>query len=136
MTASMKRRYETLSLLRWVARISSLISILVLVMFFVGEGFDPGRVSGRQWLGLLFFPVGLITGFIIGWKYEIIGGAVSVLSLLAFYFIYGLLISGRLPRGWAFAVFALPAILFLFAGIFAETAIGRGKAAETGEQAT
>lgn len=125
MKPSAKTRFDLLTKLRWVARISSLISILILFMFFVGEGFQFEKVAAKQWVALAFFPGGLITGFIVGWKNELLGGSISVVSLLCFYLVYGFLISGSVPRGYAFAVLALPAIIFLFTGFYAETAIGK-----------
>lgn len=124
MTGTAKRRFEVLKIFRWVARISSLISILMLLMFMAGEGFDIGRISAEQWVGFLFFPIGLVAGFIVGWKREFLGGAIAVLSLLGFYLIYGLWISGTMPRGLSFLVFSLPGFLFLACGIYAYFAIG------------
>jgi hypothetical protein len=37
----------------------------------------------------------------------------TTLSLLAFYLIYGLLLSGKLANGWAFVSFSAPGFLFL-----------------------
>lgn len=102
--------------LRWFARICSIASIALILLFFMGEGFDPSRVSFKEWVGLLFFPVGVIAGMIIAWRNEGIGGAISVLSLLGFYLIYGLLLKSRLWQGEAFIVFAFPGILFLLYG--------------------
>jgi len=109
-----QRIYESTALfyLRWTARILSLASISLLFFFFVGEGFDPTRVDPKEWAGLLFFPLGLIIGLLIGWKNEGLGGIISTLSLLAFYFVYGFLLSGRIWQGWTFLVFAVPGFLF------------------------
>lgn len=123
MSISIKRRFKVLMVLRWLARLLGVLSIIVLVLFLTGEGFAASRISFEQWIGFLFFPFGVVAGFIVGWKKEILGGFISLLSLFCFYVIYGLLISGRLPAGWGFAILTLPAAFYLAAGIYAEIAI-------------
>lgn len=118
MTDILTKRYHRLKWLRRAARLTSLLSIAGLLMFAIGEGFDTGRLAPAEWAGFLFFPVGLIAGLIIGWKSELAGGLIALISLLGFYLIYGLLLSGSLPSGPAFLVFALPAFLFLAAGCY------------------
>lgn len=109
-----QRKYETNGLfyLRWTARILSIASISLLFFFLIGEGFEFSKVELKEWLGLLFFPLGLVIGLLMSWKNEGLGAVVSLVSLLAFYLIYGLLIYGRIWQGWAFLVFAIPSFLF------------------------
>ena len=109
-----QRNYETNSLfyLRWTARILSLATISLLFFFLIGEGFEFNKVGFKEWLGLLFFPLGLVIGLLMSWKNEGLGAVVSLASLFAFYLVYGLLLSGRLWQGWAFIAFAIPGFLF------------------------
>lgn len=109
-----QRNYETNGLfyLRWIARILSLATISLLFFFLIGEGFEFSKVEAKDWLGLLFFPLGLIAGLLMSWKNEGLGAVISLISLFAFYFIYGLLLYGKIWQGWAFIVFAVPAFLF------------------------
>ncbi|NNE99502.1 MAG: hypothetical protein HKN25_10835 [Pyrinomonadaceae bacterium] len=125
MKSSIGKRYEVFKYLRLIARISSLVSIAVLLMFVFGEEFDVSKVTPAQWIGFLFFPVGLVLGFAVSWRWDAIGAAISILSILGFYLIYGLLISGRFPSGYGFIVFAIPAFLFLASGLYAYYAIGK-----------
>ena len=56
---------------------------------------------------------------LISWRRELEGSLLSLASLAGFYLVYGLVLTGRLPGGWAFLVFTAPAFLFLaswFAG--------------------
>ena len=102
--------------LAWTARALSLVSAGLLLLFFIGEGFDPSRVAPRDWAGLLFFPLGVVAGMAVGWWREGVGGAVSVVSLLAFY-AWHILVDGGPPNGVAFVAFTLPGFMFLLYGL-------------------
>lgn len=97
---------------RWAARIWAVASIGLIVAFLVGEGFHPSRIQAREWLGLVFFPVGICVGMILAWWREGLGGGLTVGSLVVFYLIHPTT-AGTFPRGWAFLVFAAPGFLFL-----------------------
>jgi len=101
-----------LFILRWLARASSVLSIGVLLLFLIGEGFDPSDVTLRQWVGLLLFPCAVVAGMVVAWRNEGPGGAITVAGLLAFY-LYSLILNGGLPRGSAFMLLSAPGFLFL-----------------------
>ena len=106
--------------LRWTARVWSVISISLILLFFVGEGFSPAQVAPKEWVGLVFFPVGVVVGMLVAWRKESWGGGITVLSLFAFYGVYGYWLSGAFPRGWAFVVFSAPGILFLVTALLSQ----------------
>ena len=95
-----------------LARVGSIASITLLVSLFMGEALHPAEISPNEWAGLLFFPIGVMIGMIVAWWKEGLGAAVTVLSLLAFYLVYGYILSNHIG-GWAFIVFASPGFLFL-----------------------
>lgn len=99
-------------LLRWIARIGSLVSAAILMAFIFGG--NERLPNLQEWMGLIFFPGGVLLGMALGWKNELIGGVVTVLSLLAFYATQ-MLHAGNLPSGPWFLIFASPGILFLIA---------------------
>ncbi|MEW6131220.1 MAG: hypothetical protein AB1757_29595 [Acidobacteriota bacterium] len=99
--------------LRWTARIWSVMSVVLLFLFFIGEGIQPAKITPKEWVGLLFFPVGVVIGLMIAWRREGLGGLITVSSLAAFYFIYEWLLSGSFPKGWAFLMFAAPGFIYL-----------------------
>ena len=106
-----------LSALLWTARALSVVSVVILLLFLLGEdGLDPSKVRPREWAGLLFFPFGVMVGMVVAWWRERLGGAVCVGSLLAFYF-WHLLTAGGPPKGLAFLAFSLPGFLFLLYGL-------------------
>jgi len=104
----------TVGLIRWTARLLSIISTTLLLLFLFGgrEQFEPAKIAAREWFGLLLFPFGVMIGFAVAWWKEGLGGGITVTSVLAFYLIYGWLLRGVTLGGW-FLVFAFPALLFL-----------------------
>lgn len=114
-----KRENEETALfvIRWAARLLGLMVLFLLFLFYMSEGGPTSDVTWHELVGLIFFPVGLGLGFIVGWKHELAGGLISVLSVAGFYVIYGLLLSGSIRQGWWFLVFALPGFLYLLYGL-------------------
>ena len=108
---------------RWTARLLSLLSIGVLLLFMIGEGFNPLHLAPREFLLCVFFPIGVLLGMGLAWRWEALGGALTILSVAAFYGIHWLG-SGRFPSGVFFALFASPGLFFLLAAF-----TGRRKAA-------
>jgi hypothetical protein len=103
---------------RWLARVTSLVSAGLLLLFIIGEGGSgPNPITAREWIGLLFFPFGVVVGMLIAWRREVLGSLVSIGSLACFYIVYGLVLAHRLQLGSAFALFTAPAFLFLLSGL-------------------
>jgi hypothetical protein len=98
--------------MRWIARIWSIASIVLVLAFIIGEGINPSGLN--EGLGLVFFPFGICLGMILAWWREGLGGVITIGSLLVFYVIH-VATAGALPRGWAFLLFAAPGFLFLLA---------------------
>jgi len=101
-----------LAVVELLARVGSIASITLLILLFMGEAFRPAEISPNEWAGLLFFPIGVMIGMIVAWWKEGLGAALTVLSLLAFYLVYGYVLRNHIG-GWAFIVFASPGFLFL-----------------------
>lgn len=106
--------------LRWAARLTSLSSLGMLSLFL--QDFNPAKVRPTEWIGLAFFPFGLMIGMILGWKWPGVGALVGIGSLAAFYLVYGLFFAARFPAGPYFALFAFPALLFALEAWFTKTA--------------
>jgi len=102
-------------LFRWSARLLSIASTALLLLFVFGEKFEVSKVTGRQWLAFVFFPLGIVVGFAVAWWKEGLGGGITLVSLLIFYLVFVLLLGGNIARGAWFLVFALPGFLFLAA---------------------
>ena len=125
MDSETRKKLKFIDAFRWIARGLSVLSVLMLLMFLFGQYFDPAHVLPKQWVGMLFFPLGVVIGFFISWRFELVGGLISIASLIGFYLIYGLILSGRLPQGWAFLIFTIPAFLFIACELLARSALGK-----------
>lgn len=98
--------------LRWMARTGSLLSVGLILLFFIEGEFHPTQIALKEWIGLIFFPLGVVTGLIVAWWKTGLGVGITLVSLLAFYGVYGFLFGNHLG-GWAFMGFAAPSFLFL-----------------------
>lgn len=101
-----------LALIELMARVGSVASITLLLVLFAGEGFHPAHVTAKQWVGLFFFPFGVIAGMVVAWWKEGLGAAITLGSLLGLYLVYGYFMRYHIA-GWAFIVFASPGFFFL-----------------------
>jgi hypothetical protein len=98
------------TLCRWTARILGVLLLSVVVLLAIGEGMpNPLTQPGRVQVGFLALAL-LLVGILVGWRWELAGGLMS----LAGWFIFVFAVCG-LPRGinpFMFAL-ALPGALYL-----------------------
>jgi hypothetical protein len=110
---------KTVRVVRWIARISAGIMAALILLIFVGEafadGFEPIRNLTVREIGMMmaFFAVWL--GLLLGWKWDLYGGLLTICGVVAFYLL-DYLFSGTLPRGPFFLIFATPSLLFTYCG--------------------
>lgn len=103
------------TLVRWAARIWSLLSIAFLLLILFGEGLgNLAAITATEWLLLLFFPFGVLLGLILAWRWEMLGGGITMASLFLFY-TAEFAISGSLADGPWFLLVAFPGLLFMIA---------------------
>ena len=108
----LKSQQKITSIIRWTARILSVVSIGLVLLFMVGEGFDYTRIKPNEWVLFIFFPFGISIGMLLSWWQEGIGGIITAGCLLMFYVVH-FVIAGKIPHGLAFLVFTIPGFLFL-----------------------
>ena len=109
-------------IIRWIARVWSLASLGILFFFLGGEEFDPAQVTAPEWASLIFFPTGVTFGLVMAWRRETLGGAITVVSLAAFYVLNGFLGHVMSP-GWAFVALVVAGFLFLLSGTLKRRAL-------------
>ncbi len=105
--------------LRWTARALALLHLgLVLIMVVglaVAGRFHPLRVSGVGPVQMMFFWAACV-GMAAAWRWEVIGGAISLGGVLLF-FAAELAVKGGLPQGPLLYLMVLPGILFLLSSL-------------------
>jgi hypothetical protein len=115
--------------IRWMARTWSIASVGFILLMFIGsglaEGFNPAQFTLRDWVGLFFFPFGVCLGMIVAWRWEGLGGGITVGSLPAFYATMRVT-SGQFPRGPWFALVAAPGALFLVCWLLSARSLAYG----------
>ncbi|MFC1632628.1 hypothetical protein ACFL1U_00590 [Patescibacteria group bacterium] len=117
-TKKLNEKNIIVTVLRWIARIWTVASLLFLAVMLVGEVWNAISVgvatwpTVSEWIGMLFFPIGIIVGLIFVWKKEFLGSIITLGSFVIFY-VYMFILRGMLPRGPYFALVALPGLLFL-----------------------
>lgn len=110
-----KRNMRATSALGWVARMLSVASLSLLVLFLFG-GKEHLQPTLRELSLMVFFPFGVMIGMIIGWIRPRIGGLIAVGALAGFY-VVSYVIGTGVPTGPYFLLFALPGVLFVIDGI-------------------
>jgi len=111
---------KTLQVIRWIARISSGFAAALILLIFIGEGLTEGfepllHMSVRETLMMVAF-ISLWLGLLLGWKWELYGGLLTICGIAAFYLV-DYLLTGTLPRVLLPLIFASPSLLFLYCGL-------------------
>jgi len=68
MQSQTRQARSFVALIRWTARLLSILSIAGLGFFMIGEKVDLFRFRPFELLEFLFFPVGMIVGLLIAWR--------------------------------------------------------------------
>jgi hypothetical protein len=110
--------------LRWVARVWGVLSTLLLLAFAFG-GREHVHFKAAEAVGFLFFPVGVIVGFLVAWRWELTGGLITAGSLALFY-VWLYATGGKLAAGPYFLLFAAPGFLHVLAALLSRRRITSG----------
>jgi len=111
---------KTLQVVRWIARISSGFAAALILIIFISEGLTEGfepllHMSIRETIMMIAF-VAVWLGLLLGWKWELYGGLLTVCGVAAFY-LADYMFTGTFPRVPYFLIFASPSLLFLYCGL-------------------
>ena len=95
--------------IKWTARILGILLFLFVLVFLIGEGSVIGALKSSLLMKIFFI---VMIGYLLAWKWELIGGLISLIGMFTFY-LCEYFSSGHFPKGWAFLIFYIPGILFL-----------------------
>jgi len=112
-----KEHRSNIAVLRWFARVWSLAVVTFTGFFLVMHLFgDPGgsmRLNGTfETVRFLCFPVGLVTGLLLGWKSELWGGLLTVCSIAGFH-LANQVVLGNAQLDILITGFVIPGLLYL-----------------------
>ena len=99
--------------LRWLARLSSVVALVFVVVFAAGEGLPLHSLRASEGVYLTLFLVALLAN-LASWRWERVGASIALLGLLGLIVVEGVA-AGRLPGAWFFALVGIPAVCFLLA---------------------
>jgi hypothetical protein len=107
--------------LRWTGRVLglvlfTLVAWIVVAHVVAGEGPNPFRMTAVE-VGLFVTLFGAVAGFLLGWRWEVAGGALVVGGMVLF-FLINLLDRGLWPGGYFVWLLPLPGVLYLLASAF------------------
>ena len=113
MQTSFGRSLMMARVLLWIARITGTLAIVPLMLIAFG---DPGTgPSGpREWIYLALFPFGFSAGYLLGWRWPLLGGLLSLACITA-----SLLVIGRvfdLGAYLTWGILSVPGILYVASG--------------------
>lgn len=128
MTQSRDASDPTTSTLLWLARLGGAAAIVPLMLIVFGES-GTGPAGVREWVYLALFPFGFSAGYLLGWKWPLLGGRVSLACMAL-----SLVVAGRLFGLQAYAIWAVlsvPGVLYLLAGSKLRAAAAHGRPPQT-----
>jgi hypothetical protein len=112
-------------IVRWVARLGSLASLVIVILFVIGERANPLQMGSADQLIFLCFPAAVLGGVLLAWFWEF-GGAVFALAGLTAFYGSTFFLAGTLPRDWRAVAAAAPAVLFLASAMLRRLARKKG----------
>jgi len=95
--------------LRWISRILGLLLVGLFAVFAIGQGFNPFQLGGSE-IALMSVLLVALSGMLVAWRRELLGGVMVIAGMVAFYSInFG--VSGHWPGQWVFPLCFVPGIL-------------------------
>jgi hypothetical protein len=112
----------TARILLWMARLTAIAAIVPLMLIVFGES-GSGPAGPREWAYLALFPFGFSAGYILGWRWPVVGGCISLFCMLASQVVIGRTFDLGAYLIWG--ALSVPAILYVIAGWKLRSASGR-----------
>ena len=107
--------------LLWIARLSGTAAVLPLMLIAFGEP-GSGPAGTRDWVYLALFPFGFSAGYLLGWRWPLFGGSVSLACMATSLVVAGRIFEMRPYLIWG--VLSVPGILYVMAGLKSRSVAG------------
>jgi hypothetical protein len=99
--------------LLWSARLAGTAVIVPLLLIAFGES-GTGPSGAREWVYLALFPFGFSAGYLLGWRWPLFGGCLSLACMAVSLVLIGRVLDVAPYLIWG--VLCLPGILYVIAG--------------------
>lgn len=103
----------------WTARSFAALWIVFFAAHVIGGWGEGGPRDGREFVVWMFFPIGFTAGYLLGWRWPLAGGCVS-LACLVLHLVLLAALHGKVAPSIGlyapFAVLGVPGVLFVIAG--------------------
>ena len=99
--------------LLWLARLAGVAAIVPLMLIVFGES-GTGPAGLRTWVYLALFPFGFSAGYLLGWRWPLLGGCVSLACMAASLVVLGRVLPVQPYLIWG--ALSVPGVLYVISG--------------------
>ena len=110
--------------LLWIARLAGTAAVAPLMLIAFGEP-GSGPTGTREWVYLALFPFGFSAGYLLGWRWPLHGGCISVACMAV-----SLVVIGRVFEMGSYllwGILSVPGVLYVMAGLKSRSIAGIGE---------
>jgi len=125
MSTSGGRGIAMMRLLLWIARLAGTVVVVPLMLIAFGES-GSGPSGAREWVYLALFPFGFSAGYLLGWRWPLLGGCVSLACMAISLVLIGRVLDLGPYLIWG--VLSVPGVLYVIAGLKLRRATGDSEA--------
>jgi hypothetical protein len=113
MSDSYRNRNFVWRVVLWVARLAAIAALVPVLLILFGEpGSGPAGV--REWVYLALFPIGFSIGYLLGWRWPLFGGCLSLGCMVLSLLVIGRILGFNPYLYWA--ILSVPGVLYVLAG--------------------
>ncbi len=99
--------------LLWLARLSGTAVVVPLMLIVFGEP-GSGPAGAEEWVYLALFPFGFSAGYLLGWRWPLHGGCISLACMALSTIVLGRIFDWSTYAIWS--VLSVPGVLYVIAG--------------------
>jgi hypothetical protein len=90
-----------------------MVALVPVLLILIGEP-GSGPASVREWVYLALFPLGFSLGYLLGWRWPLFGGCLSLACMALSLVVIGRTFDLRAYLIWG--ILSVPGILYVLAG--------------------
>lgn len=110
------QKQKGLKIILWTARLLGAVVIVFLLFMTIGELFTDSKtnaISQSDYIALLLFPGSTILGLLLAYKWESLGGLITVFGMICLH-----IIRPDLATSLLISSFAIPGLLYIIYAVW------------------